>query len=88
MSEVVAAIHQQMELMSKRIEMMDDEKQKRDDPNKLAQINFKDVDKPAKYTGMGWPRWRSNFVTFLERRDRRWPKLLGAIQKRSKDPLT
>ena len=88
MSDVVAAIHQRMEMMANRIEQLDQEKMKRDDPDKLAQINFKDVEKPAKYNGVGWPLWRSNFSTFLERRDRRWPKLLDAIQRRSKDPLT
>ncbi len=54
----------------------------------LQAIHYKDVDKPAKYSGTNWVIWSSDFTAFLERRDRRWPGLLRAIDKASMDPLT
>ena len=46
------------------------------------------MDKPAKHDGTQWLSWSADFTAFLERRDRRWGKLLKAIEKHSIDPLT
>ena len=87
MSEVIVAMNAQVAALTKRMEDMDRERAKRDDPDKLAKINHKDISKPGKFAGgNGWTTWSKNFSGFLERRDVRWPKLLEAIAKRSAGP--
>ncbi len=87
MSEVILVMNAQVAALSKRLEDLDRERARRDDPDKLAKINHKDISKPTKFPGGGgWTVWSKNFTTFLERRDQRWPKLLGAIAKRSAGP--
>ncbi len=53
----------------------------------LKDIHFKDIDKPNKYDGIHLQIWSQNFMNFLERRDRRWSKLLREIQAKSVHPL-
>ncbi len=91
LKQVAAAmegINKSIELMSKRVELIEGQKRKADDPDTLQSINNKDVDKPAKFDGKQWNVWKTDFLSFLERRDRRWPAILKAIDKRSIDPLT
>ena len=84
MGDVILTMNNQISMLTKRIEELDRERAKKEDPDKLAKINHKDISKPGKYSGgSGWTTWAKNFTSFLERRDQRWPKLLGAIAKRS-----
>ena len=47
------------------------------------EIDKKDVEKPQKYDmkPASWRLWSIKFATFLTRRDARWKKVLGAVQK-------
>ena len=54
LKQVAAAmegINKSIELMSKRVELIEGQKRKADDPDTLQSINNKDVDKPAKFDG-------------------------------------
>ena len=86
-AEAMTGISKSIELMNIRIALIEDQRRKVDDPNSLQSIHYKDVEKPGKYDGQQWTVWRTDFLNFLERRDRRWPELLKAIDKRSIDPL-
>ena len=88
LAEAMTGIGKSIELMTKRIELIEDQKKKVEDKDGLHSINYKDVEKPQKYDGKQWAVWRTDFLNFLERRDRRWPELLKTIDKRSIDPLT
>ena len=84
----MAGISKSIELMTRRIELIEGQKRRVDDPDALQSIHSKDIDKPAKYDGKQWSVWKTDFLNFLERRDRRWTKLLKTIDERSIDPLT
>ena len=86
MSDVILTMNKQIEVLTLKLERMDDEKRARDDPDRLKEINHKDISKPGKYSGTGWTLWAKNFSSFLERRDKRWPKLLTSISSRSAGP--
>ena len=91
MIQVVQGINKSIDLMIKRIELMEAEKAGKEKANatdELQNIHAKDVDKPGKYDGQQWAVWSGDFMNFLARRDRRWPLLLKAINKKSVDPLT
>ena len=66
MNEVIMSMNQQMMLLTKRLEQLDQERAKKDDPDKLANINQKDISKPTKYNGNGWVVWSKNLMGFLE----------------------
>ncbi len=86
MSEVILTMNKQIEMLTAKLDKMDDEKHQRENSDRLKEINFKDISKPSKYSGTGWSLWSRNFASFLERRDRRWSKLLQAISARSAGP--
>ena len=86
MSDVIMAMNKQITMLTTRLEQMDEEKRHRDNPDRLKEINYKDISKPGKYSGTGWSLWSKNFSSFLERRDKRWPKLLASISSRSAGP--
>ena len=86
MGEVITTMNAQISTLTRRIEQMDEERRRKDDPDKLANIHQKDISKPTKYGGTGWTQWSKNFSAFLSRRDKRWPKLLEAISERSVGP--
>ena len=87
MSEVITVMNAQVLALTTRIEELDRERAKKEDPDKLVKINHKDITKPVKFSGGGgWVLWSKNFTGFLERRDKRWPVLLGAIASRSAGP--
>ena len=86
MSDVIMTMNRQITMLTTRLEQMDEEKRHRDNPDKLREINYKDISKPGKYSGTGWSLWSKNFSSFLERRDKRWPKLLASISSRSAGP--
>ncbi len=88
MAAAVNGINKTIELLAKRMDSYDESKAKRDTGDVLQGIHSKDVDKPVKYDGKQWAIWSTDFTAFLERRDRRWGKLLKAIDKHSIDPLT
>ncbi len=86
MGEVIITMNKQITILTERLEAMDEERKKKNDPDKLAAINQKDITKPNKYSGTGWVNWSKIFTSFLERRDRRWKKLLDKISARSAGP--
>ena len=86
MGEVIITMNEQISILTKRLEAMDEERKRKNDPDKLAAINQKDITKPNKYSGTGWVNWSKIFTSFLERRDRRWKKLLDEISARSAGP--
>ena len=89
LTDVMAGINKSIELLMKRVDQIDDKGgAKGGATDALQAINSKDVDKPTKYDGTQWVAWSADFVAFLERRDRRWGKLLKEIEKHSIDPLT
>ncbi len=86
-TEVMAGINKSIELLMKRVDQIDGKNVKVEAIEDLKAIHNKDVDKPAKHDGTQWLSWSADFTAFLERRDRRWGKLLKAIEKHSIDPL-
>ncbi len=57
-------------------EQTDVEKNSEKNFEPLKDIHFKDIDKPSKFDGQHLQIWSQNSTNFLERRDRRWTKLL------------
>ncbi len=90
LAEVMLAVNNSMTLMAQRLSVLEGSRAAATAPaaGALPAIHHKDVDKPPKYDGKNWTVWSSDFLTFLDRRDKRWSKLLKAIDKRSLNPLT
>ncbi len=90
LAEVMLAINNSMTLMAQRLSTLEGSRATATTSatEALPAIHYKDVDKPPKYDGKNWTVWSSDFLTFLDRRDKRWSKLLKAIDKRSLNPLT
>jgi len=89
LAEVMVTINRSIELMSRRMDTLEKGKpQAGDSDTPLVAIHHKDVDKPSRYDGKNWVVWSSDFMAFLERRDKRWPKLLKMIDTFSLNPLT
>ena len=86
MGDVIITMNRQISILTERLEAMDEERKKRNDPDKLAAISQKDITKPNKYSGTGWVNWSKIFMSFLERRDKRWKVLLDEISARSAGP--
>ena len=94
-AEAMDGINKTIELLTRRMNQLDDRRiegkgdgKGKGDSEGLQAINHKDVDKPTRYNGTQWLAWSADFAAFLDRRDRRWSKLLAAIEENSIDPLT
>ena len=93
LTEAMSGIGKSIALLTERLDQIDKEPPKNlqkdvDVSEPLKDIHVKDIDKPSKFDGQQWQVWSQNFMNFLERRDRRWSKLLKEIQAKSVHPLT
>ncbi len=100
MQQTMTKLQQDMEELRKENEKLkadavtnvvkESDPKRRNDPMKpLDDIDKKDVEKPGKYKSdpMQWRIWLNKMKNFLARRDLRWPKIIDAIQAKSKEPL-
>ena len=53
MGEAIITMNEQISILTKRLEAMDEERKRKNDPDKLAAISQKDITKPNTYSGTG-----------------------------------